>query len=105
LGLIDMLLSFRITSRSLSELPALLRASKARPPVMLPSPMIATTWWSWSSRSRISAKPTAAEIEVLACPAPKWSCGLSSRLRKGLRPWYWRMVGRRSRRPVITLWM
>jgi hypothetical protein len=41
-GLIDMSLSFRMTSSLQSDTPALFSASKAMPAVMAPSPMMAT---------------------------------------------------------------
>ena len=43
--------------------------------------------------------PSAAEIAVVAWPAPKASCSLSSRERKPERPPSWRIVSKRSRRP------
>src|SRR5213078_1073101 len=48
-------------------------ASKAMPAVSAPSPMMATTWLSSPLRSRATAIPCAAEMEVPACPAPNWS--------------------------------
>ena len=66
----DISLSFRITRSCRPKWPALLIPSKASPPVMDPSPIIAATrksslfWW------RPSAIPRAEEMDVEACPAP-----------------------------------
>ena len=43
------------------------------PAVMEPSPMTAMQAWSCFWRSRALAMPRAAEMLVLAWPAPKWS--------------------------------
>ncbi len=56
-----------------SRNPAWLRPSKAIPAVMEPSPITAMQAKSCFCRSRAVAMPSAAEMEVLACPAPKWS--------------------------------
>src|SRR3712207_6879826 len=47
-----------------------------------------------------TAKPSAAEMEVELCAAPKGSYSLSLRLVKPERPPPWRSVRMRSRRPV-----
>ena len=65
-----------------------------------PSPTIATTLWRSPLRSRAVAMPNAADTAVPACPAPNWSCSLSSRLRKPEMPSRWRRVGNGSFRPV-----
>src|SRR5882672_4845240 len=65
-----MSLSLRITSRSVSITPALLRASNAMPADMAPSPITATTWRFLSPVSPFSfaprAMPSAALTDVLA---------------------------------------
>ena len=63
-------LSFSTTITRVRMWPMLFIASKAMPAVSAPSPMIATTWLSSPFRSRATAIPCAAEIEVPACPAP-----------------------------------
>ena len=68
-----MSLSFRITSRSTSRLPAWLSASQARPALMAPSPITAATRRSPPSSRLAIAMPSAALIEVLECPTPKVS--------------------------------
>ena len=97
-------LSFRMITMFLSKYPALFIASYAMPPVMAPSPMMATTWLSPPLRSRPTAMPSPAEMLVLECPAPKQSYSDSDRLVKGDRPPVWRMVGMPLRRPVKILW-
>ena len=62
---IDMSLSLRITSMSLCISPAWFNASKAIPAVMAPSPITETTFLFLPSFSAATAKPSAAEIEVL----------------------------------------
>ncbi len=104
-GAIDMSLSFRTTMKSRPVWPALLSASYARPHPIAPSPMMAATLKSWSVRSRPTAMPQAAEIDVAACPAPNASYSDSSRRRNGASPPLVRMVGSRSLRPVRILWM
>jgi hypothetical protein len=55
----------------------LFNPSKAKPPVMAPSPITATTFlFSPFIRAAI-AIPNAAEMEVEACPVPKASYSLS----------------------------
>jgi len=44
LGEMDMPLSLRMITRSVSRSATWFRPSKAMPPVMAPSPMTATTW-------------------------------------------------------------
>ncbi len=69
-----MSLSLRITRKlGVSRNPAWFSPSKASPAVMEPSPITATQAKVCFSRSRAVAMPRAAEMEVLACPAPKWS--------------------------------
>ena len=60
------------------------------PAVIEPSPMIATTWCDSPRRSRARARPSAAEIEVEACPAATTSYSDSARRQKPDRPPYWR---------------
>ena len=77
-----MSLSFSTTrSGVLGRCPAWLMASRAMPPVRAPSPMTATHLNDSPRLSRAMAMPSAAEMEVLAWPAPKWSKSLSVRLR------------------------
>jgi hypothetical protein len=83
--------------------PALLSASYASPPVIAPSPVTETMYRRSPIRSRVVAIPSAAEMDVLACPAPKASCSLSLSRQKPEIPPCWRMVGSRSRRPVSIL--
>ena len=73
-GEIDISLSFSTTTRFFCcRCPAWFSASKAMPAVMPPSPISAIARRSsprcWMAR----AMPSAAEIEVPAWPAPKWS--------------------------------
>ena len=66
---IAMSLSLRIISRLLLVDEALFNPSKASPPLMLPSPMTATTWRSFSPfLAAATAIPKAAEMEFEACP-------------------------------------
>ncbi|GJE78660.1 hypothetical protein BGCPKDLD_5282 [Methylorubrum suomiense] len=58
---------------------------------------------SASARSRATAMPSAAEIEVEEWAAPNGSYSLSERLVKPDRPPPWRRVRMRSRRPVRIL--
>ena len=60
-----------------------------------PSPTTATTLCCSPLRSRAVAMPSAADIAVPACPAPNWSCSLSSRLRNPEMPPVCRRVGKR----------
>lgn len=53
---------------------------KSIPPVIDPSPITAMTLLSSPFKSRATAIPKAAEIDVLECPVPKASCSLSLRL-------------------------
>ncbi|MDF9865834.1 hypothetical protein M2437_004816 [Methylorubrum pseudosasae] len=72
----------------------MLRRLGAGPPLALASA---------SSRSRATAMPSAAEIEVEEWAAPKGSYSLSERLVKPDSPPPWRSVRMRSRRPVRIL--
>ena len=100
LGAIDMPLSLSTMIRSRPEWPALFIASYGSPQVRAPSPTTATTLKSSPFRSRAVAIPRAADRPVPAWPAPKWSCGLSVRRRKPLRPPGCRSVGNWALRPV-----
>ena len=87
-GEIDMSLSLRITSRSMSGVtPALFIASKAMPAVIAPSPITATwrrrpgPWFSPLLRDA-TAMPSAAEIDVDECAVPKVSYSDSLAARK-----------------------
>ena len=87
LGSMAMLLSFKITKRLELYTPALFNASKAMPPVIEPSPIMAMFWRSSSPFSlEAIAIPNAAEMEVEECPVPNESYSLSSRRGKPLMP-------------------
>ena len=73
------------------------------PADMAPSPITHTTLWALPARSRATAMPSAAEMEVEECAAPKASYSLSARLVKPESPPPWRRVRMRSRRPVRIL--
>jgi hypothetical protein len=73
------------------------------PALMAPSPMTHTTFCFLPLRSRATAIPRPAEIEVEEWPAPNVSYSLSSRLQKPDRPPPWRKERMRSRRPVKIL--
>ena len=62
--------------------PALFIASYAMPADIAPSPMTAMTWHLPPERSRATAMPRPAEIEVEECAAPKGSYSLSERFVK-----------------------
>ena len=85
-------------------MPALFKPSKANPPVMAPSPMMATDWRSSSPFIlAATAMPKAAEIDVEECPVPKASYLLSLLFGKPLRPLYCRLVEKLSLLPVKIL--
>ena len=73
------------------------------PAVMAPSPITEITWLSPPARSRATAMPRPAEIEVEEWAAPNGSYSLSLRLVKPDSPPPWRRVRMRSRRPVRIL--
>jgi hypothetical protein len=74
LGSMLMQLSFSTTSMSAPMPPAWLRASKAMPAVMAPSPITATLRRSCSPLSLLAtAMPRAPPTEVLLWPTPKVS--------------------------------
>jgi hypothetical protein len=73
------------------------------PALMAPSPITATTWLLPPARSRATAMPRPAEIEVEECAAPNGSYALSARRVKPDRPPSWRKVRMRLRRPVTIL--
>ena len=81
----DMSLSFRIISKSFGVLEALFSPSNAKPPLIAPSPITATTC-RWSLCLAATAIPNAAEIELLACPHVKVSYSLSRGLGNGQIP-------------------
>ncbi len=81
-GAMLMPLSLRTTIIRVRRAPMSFIASHAMPAVSAPSPMMATTCSSPPLRSRATAIPCAAEIEVPAWPAPNWSCSDSVRTRK-----------------------
>ncbi|CUQ29333.1 Uncharacterised protein [Segatella copri] len=91
-------------SMSLGVLDTLFSPSKASPPLMAPSPMTATTCLSVSPFSRAAtAIPSAAEMELLACPQAKVSYSLSKGVGNGRMPCNLRLVQKFSRRPVNIL--
>ncbi|CCZ37897.1 uncharacterized protein BN707_01789 [Bacteroides fragilis CAG:558] len=97
-------LSLSIISRLFAVDEALFRPSKASPPLMDPSPITATTWRSRSPfRSAATAMPSAAEMELEACPQVNVSYSLSSGEGKGRIPPSLRLVEKASRRPVSIL--
>ena len=73
LGAMDISLSLSTTISFLRRWPARFRPSKASPAVMEPSPMTATTLWSFPSRSLAVAMPSEAEMDVEEWPTPKKS--------------------------------
>ena len=80
------------------------------PALIAPSPITATTWRSSFGmpgmaffRSRATAMPSPAEMEVEECAAPNGSNSLSLRLVKPESPPPWRRVRMRSRRTVRIL--
>ena len=98
-------LSFRIMSMLLGVADALFNPSNANPPLMAPSPIMATTWRDSSPFfSAATAMPSAADIEFEACPLVKVSYSLSSGEGKGRRPPNCLLVEKRLRRPVSILW-
>lgn len=100
-----MSLSLRMMSRLLGVSLTLLSPSKARPPLMAPSPMTATTCLSVSPRCMAATlMPSAAEIELEAWPHAKVSYSLSAGEGKGRTPPQQRLVWNVSRRPVRILW-
>ena len=103
LGAIDISLSFSTTMRSRSEWPALFSPSYASPHDSAPSPITAATLKSSPRRSRPTAMPSAAEIDVAACPAPKASYSLSLRFRKPEIPSSCRSDSIPELRPVRSL--
>ena len=74
------------------------------PADMAPSPITATTLLVAPFRSRATAMPNPAEIEVEEWAVPKGSYSLSLRRVKPERPSGWRRVRMRARRPVRILW-
>ena len=92
---IDILLSLRMISRSLGDELTLLSPSKARPPLMAPSPITATTCrlpFAFTSPLSLrstcalcsaTAIPSAAEMLFEACPQVKVSYSLSAGEGKG----------------------
>ena len=123
MGSMAILLSFSTMSRLFLSMEVLLSPSNANPPVIAPSPMIATTLrfspllttgvaeLQGSARSTaasaaissLMAIPNAAEMLLLACPAMKASYSLSAGVGKGAIPLNCRLVWNRSRLPVSIL--
>ncbi len=73
------------------------------PALIAPSPITAITLLLPPARSRATAMPSPAEIEVEEWAAPNGSSSLSERLVKPDRPPSWRKVRMRLRRPVTIL--
>lgn len=78
----DMSLSLSTTTSRSFRVPALFIASYAMPADMAPSPMTQTTLRVAPVRSRATAIPSPAEMEVDEWPAPKASYSLSLRFVK-----------------------
>ena len=98
-----MLLSLRMMSTSFGIDDTLLSPSKARPPLMAPSPITATTLRSAPVCFSATAMPNAAEMELLACPHTKVSYSLSLGDGNGIMPCSLRLVQKLSLRPVSIL--
>ena len=115
MGSMAMLLSLSTMSRLFLSMEVLFSPSNASPPVIAPSPIIATTlrliasspfasspFASSPFASRLIASrliasspmaiPNAAEILLLACPAMNASYSLSAGVGKGAMPLNWRLV-------------
>jgi hypothetical protein len=73
------------------------------PALIAPSPITAMTLLLPPARSRATAMPRPAEIEVEEWAAPNGSYSLSARRVKPERPPSWRSVRMRLRRPVTIL--
>ena len=100
---IDHSLSLRMPINLFVVCAMLLSASNDMPLVSAASPKTQTTFSSLPSRSRAAAMPSAADMAVPACPAPKLSCSLSVRSAKPFSPSVVRMLRNRSFRPVSSL--
>ncbi len=83
---IDISLSFNITIIFVFIYPIWLRASKAIPPVIDPSPIIETTEKSSPFISLAHAIPLPTDIDVLLCPVSNISCSLSHSFGNPLNP-------------------
>ena len=80
-------LSLSMISRLLGVAEALFNPSKASPPLIAPSPIMATTWRSFSPFfSAATAIPSAAEMEFEACPEVNESYSLSKGEGNGRMP-------------------
>ena len=91
-------------SRSFGEDDTLLMPSKASPPLIAPSPMTATTWRSSCPVFfAATAMPSAAEMELEACPHVNVSYSLSRGEGNGRSPFSLRLVQKQSLRPVRIL--
>ena len=73
------------------------------PADIAPSPITAMTLFFLPAKSRATAMPNPAEIDVDECAAPNGSYSLSARLVKPDSPPPCRSVRMRSRRPVKIL--
>ena len=99
-----MSLSLRMMSRSFGDDDTLLMPSKASPPLIAPSPITATTCrLALSVRFAAMAIPSAADMELDACPHANVSYSLSSGDGNGRTPCSLRFVQNVSRRPVSIL--
>ena len=98
-----MSLSLSTIRMSLGLDDTLLSPSKARPPLIAPSPMTATTWRFCLESLAAIAMPKAAEMELEAWPQVNVSYSLSKGEGKGRMPCSLRLVQNCSRRPVSIL--
>ena len=101
----DMSLSLRMIRMSFGVDDTLLRPSKARPPLMAPSPITATTCLlAFPVFFAATAMPSAAEMLLEAWPHVNVSYSLSNGVGNGRTPPNLRLVKKLSRRPVRILW-
>ena len=99
-----MLLSFKMINMSFGVEDTLFKPSKANPPLIDPSPIIATVCWFFLfKRLAATAIPNAAEIEFEACPHAKVSYSLSEGDGNGRTPLSLRLVEKISFLPVSIL--
>ena len=103
MGSMAMLLSFNTIRRLFGFIDALFNPSNANPPVIEPSPIIATTCRFSPFSFAATDIPNAADIEVEECPTPNASYSLSLGLGKPHKPLNILFVLNASRRPVNIL--
>ena len=97
------LLSFNMMRMSLEVDETLFKPSKAKPPLIAPSPMTATTLRFFFKALAATAMPMAAEMELDAWPQVKVSYSLSAGEGKGRKPCNLRLVLNVFLRPVRIL--